>query len=129
MGTYSFPKEERLRKKEDFERILKEGKVYYCPPIIVYINKKGERRRLGISVNKKVGSAVIRNRIKRLIREVYRLNRPYILDNVEILVIVKPNGKKIKNFAEMEKILKNIWKSANIFKDVKEDSCNINKNL
>ena len=102
MGIYSFPKEERLRKKEDFERILKEGKVYYYPPIIVYINKKGERRRLGISINKKVGSAVIRNRIKRLIREVYRLNRPYILDNVEILVIVKPDGKKIKKLEELK---------------------------
>jgi len=90
LRLYSFPKEERLKKQEDFLRILREGRPYSLSKNFVVYIRKGEKRRIGISVSKKVGTAVVRNRIKRLIREVYRLHRPYLSDNAEILVIVKP---------------------------------------
>lgn len=84
---------------------------------------------MGISINKKVGSAIVRNRLKRLVREIYRLNRPYLVDDVEMLVIIKPSDKVIANFWEMEKILKKIWQDAKIFKDVEKNSDSINKIL
>lgn len=129
MSLFSFPSYERLKKKEDFKRIIREGKVYTLPPLVVYIKRGSNTRKIGIIVNKKVGSAVIRNRLKRLIREVYRLNRPYIVDDVEMVIIIKPSDKIIKNFWEMEKILKRIWQNAKILKDVKEDSNSSNKIL
>ncbi|MGB9856880.1 MAG: ribonuclease P protein component [Dictyoglomaceae bacterium] len=129
MGLFSFPSYERLKKKEDFKRILREGKIYTLSPLIVYIRRGSPQRKIGISVSKKVGSAVVRNRLKRLVREVYRLNRPYLVDDVEMLVIIKPGDKVIDNFWEMEKVLKKIWQDAKIFKDVEKDRDSINKIL
>jgi len=122
LGKYSFPKDERLKKKEDFKRILREGKVYALPPLIVYIRKGAEKRKIGISVNKKVGSAVLRNRIKRLIREVYRLHRPYLPEDIEMFVIVRRSEKPIDNYWEMERILRSIWKNAKVLKDDEKNS-------
>ncbi|MCS7202626.1 MAG: ribonuclease P protein component [Dictyoglomus sp.] len=129
MSLFSFPKHERLKKKKDFKRIIKEGRVYTFPPFMVYIRRGSDVRKIGIIVNKKVGSAVVRNRLKRLVREVYRLNRPYLVDDVEMIVIIKPSDRIIKNFWEMEKILKKIWQNANIFKDVEKSSNSSNKIL
>ncbi|MCX7846002.1 MAG: ribonuclease P protein component [Dictyoglomaceae bacterium] len=128
MRLFSFPPYERLKKKKDFSRIIKEGRVYSLPPLLVYI-KRSNIRKIGIIVNKKVGPAVVRNRLKRLIREVYRLNRPYLVDDVEMIVIIKPSDRIIKNFWEMEKVLKEIWQKAKILKDVEKDSNSSNKIL
>jgi ribonuclease P protein component len=118
LGLYFFPKEERLKKQEDFLRILREGKPYSLSKnFVVYIRKGAEKRRIGISVNKKVGKAVVRNKIKRLIREVYRLHRPYLKEDIEMLVIVKP-GENIKNldFHKVKEMLIKIWEKAGILK-------------
>lgn len=121
MGLYSFPKEERLKKQEDFLRILREGKPYFpSKNFIVYIRKNTEKRKIGISINKKVGKAVVRNRIKRLIREVYRLYRPYLRDDIEMLVIVKP-GENIKDmdFYVVKDMLLRVWEKAGVLKNDK----------
>ncbi len=129
MSLFSFPIYERLKKKEDFKRVIREGSVYTFSPILVYIRKGSNIRKIGVIVNKKVGPAVVRNRLKRLVREVYRLNRPYLLNDVEMVVMIKPSDKVIKNFWEMEKILKKIWQDAKVLKDVKENSNSSNKIL
>jgi len=118
LRLYSFPKEERLKRQEDFLRILREGRPYSLSKNFVVYIRRGEKRRIGISVSKKVGPAVVRNRIKRLIREVYRLHRPYLSDDAEILVIVKP-GENIENinYHKMKDMLLNIWIKAGILRD------------
>ncbi len=129
MGLFSFPIYERIKKREDFKRVIREGRVYTLSHLLVYIRKGSNIRKIGIIVNKKVGPAVVRNRLKRLVREVYRLNRPYLLNDFEMVVVIKPSDKVIKNFWEMEKILKKIWQDAKILKDVKENSNSSNKIL
>ncbi|HOJ93341.1 MAG TPA: ribonuclease P protein component [Dictyoglomaceae bacterium] len=118
MGSFSFPKEERLKKQEDFLKILREGKPYFLSKNFVVYIRKAEKRKIGISINKKVGTAVVRNRIKRLIREVYRLHRPYLRDDIEMLIIVKP-GEEIKDidFHKMKNMLIKIWEKAGVFKN------------
>lgn len=118
MGLYSFPKDERLKKQEDFIRILREGRPYSLSKnFVVYIRKGAEKRRIGISINKKVGKAVVRNKIKRLIREVYRLHRPYLKEDIEMLVIVKP-GVNVKDidFYKVKEMLSKIWEKAGVLK-------------
>lgn len=119
MRLFSFPKEEKLRKQEDFLRVLREGRPYSLSKnFVIYIRKGAEKRRIGISVNKKVGKAVVRNRIKRLIREVYRLHRPYLREDIEMLVIVKP-GENIKDldFHKVKDMLIKIWEKAGALKE------------
>jgi ribonuclease P protein component len=54
-----------------FLKAYKKGKFCACKPVCVYFLRNGEKRRLGITVSKKIGNAVIRNRIKRIIRAAF----------------------------------------------------------
>ena len=67
-------KTEMLKKNIDFKKILNNGKFYKGQQIgIFYIKNKKVKNFLGIAVSKNVGNSVSRNRIKRLIKENYRL--------------------------------------------------------
>ncbi|HEX8961056.1 MAG TPA: ribonuclease P protein component [Geobacteraceae bacterium] len=71
-----FPKHERLLHRSDFVRISGQGeKIHSANFIILWERASGETVRVGITVSGKVGNAVVRNRLKRLIREFYRLNK------------------------------------------------------
>ena len=76
MGLYTFPKEERIRRRADFLKIFREGTKSQTAHFWISFRPNGlPHRRLGITVGKRVGSAVVRNRLKRRIREFYRQNK------------------------------------------------------
>lgn len=71
-----FPKEERLLSRSEFLKLSAQGHALHAPHfIIVYRSTTGPTTRIGITVSRKVGNAVVRNRLKRLIREFYRQNK------------------------------------------------------
>ena len=83
----SFPPEHRVRKQEDFNRIY-QSRNFAADDVLV-INGDANNLshpRLGLSVSKKVGNAVIRNRWKRLIREAFRLSRDDLPDGIDLIV-------------------------------------------
>jgi ribonuclease P protein component len=86
----TFTKRERIRGKSDFERLRRSGKKFTDGIFLAVIltNDVGLSR-LGIAVPKRVGNAVTRNRIKRLIRETFRLNRESIGASIDLLVVVR----------------------------------------
>ncbi len=90
METKTFGKEERIRKRQDFLRIYHQGVRSYTGrfTIILCPNQSGIRR-LGMTVSKKVGNAVQRNRIKRLLREFFRLNKSRLPASQDIVIIAK----------------------------------------
>ena len=62
-------KQYRIKKSEEFEKIIKNRKFIASPGIVLYIKKKEEKNaRVGITVKKKIGNAVVRNKVKRQIR-------------------------------------------------------------
>ncbi len=70
-----------LDRDGQFQKLYKKGKSVVSPCLIVYVKKNGQSyNRLGITASKKIGKAVVRNRAKRRIRELYRTN----LDNLKI---------------------------------------------
>ena len=91
--SHRLSKEEKIRKKRDFLRFGNtEGggaRVYGEEFILRALSNDFGFCRLGISVGKKIGKAHIRNRIKRLIREVFRLNKERFPESADILVIVR----------------------------------------
>lgn len=68
-----------LKANSDFRRLYGRGKSYVAPELVVYVMKtRRPVNRIGITVSKKVGNAVSRNRARRVIREAYRLLAPQL---------------------------------------------------
>ena len=88
--SQAFGKKERVRKRQDYLRIYEHGTRRYSQrfTIITCRNPSGIRR-LGMTVSKKVGNAVQRNRIKRLLREFFRLNKFRLPAAQDIVIIAK----------------------------------------
>lgn len=61
-------KEYRLRKNEDFQKVIQHKKQYANRRFVIYFKKNNEHLRVGLSVSKKLGNAVTRNKIKRQVR-------------------------------------------------------------
>src|SRR5688572_8443750 len=83
----SFPPEHRVRKQEDFDRIYKSR--HFAADDVLVVNGDANNLshpRLGLSVSKKVGNAVVRNRWKRLIREAFRLSRDQLPAGIDLIV-------------------------------------------
>jgi len=111
------PKENRLKKKNDFERVFKIG--HGCKDGFLYlkiVKNNLEPSRFGFVVGLKFSkSAVKRNKIKRWLRELSRLNLQIIKKGLDCVVVVLP-GFKAKNFQEMEYLSGKLFKKAGIVK-------------
>ncbi len=82
----------RLRKKYQFNYVYKAGKVIRQPNLLLfYCSSKNKNVKVGLSVNKKVGGAVTRNRIKRLLREALRPQLEFLKPNYNIIIFAEPS--------------------------------------
>ena len=90
MKAHTFGREERIRKREDYQRIYDQGLRRHSQrfTIILCPNAAGMRR-IGMTVSKKVGNAVQRNRVKRLLREFFRLNKSRLPASQDIVIIAR----------------------------------------
>ena len=101
---------ESLKSNNDFQYVYKNGKSYANRYLIMYVLENNEDiNRIGISVSKKVGNSVIRHRVKRLIRESYRLHEKMFNSGLNIIVIARTTAKG-KNFAEIESAFMHLCK-------------------
>ena len=97
--------EERLRRRADFLRCYERGRRQHGRLVTLFVLERGQEApgpRLGITVTRKVGGAVVRHRIKRRIREIYRRwSQRRQLPPYDLLVHVKPSTKQA-DFATLE---------------------------
>lgn len=91
MGEFSFPPALHLKRPSDFRTVLDHGAKRHTGGFILFrAANRLEMPRLGVSISRKVGGAVVRNRIKRLVREAFRLNwRSWGLSGTDLVVIAK----------------------------------------
>ena len=79
-----------LKKNSDFRRLYARGKSAATPYLVLYCRpNRLERNRLGYTVSAKLGHAVVRNRIRRRLREIVRLNEPAIKQGWDIVVVAR----------------------------------------
>lgn len=85
---FSFSKDNVLRKNRQFQTVYKTGKSYANKYLVLYVmGKQDGLRRVGFAVGKRLGGAVVRNRIKRLLRESFRLNQHCLKQGVDLIII------------------------------------------
>lgn len=77
-----------LKENWEFRRLYQHGKSAVAPSMVVYCRRsKTGGSRLGITVSTKLGKAVVRNRIKRRLREVYRLSLPHLKLGYDVVLV------------------------------------------
>ena len=96
MRKFSFTKADRILKRQDFIQLARIGQKIQNQHFIAkfYLNDFGIPR-LGITVTRKVGNAATRNRIKRLTREYFRLNRHDFEGSWDINIIAKMKADEL----------------------------------
>ena len=109
------PKENRLKKKKDFEKLFKEGKSFSEKFLVLKINKNNlNNNRFGFIVSKKISKkAVTRNKIKRQLREIVRKEINNYQKGFDVAVIALPDIES-KNFEEISQALECILKKIKI---------------
>lgn len=114
-------KTEIIKKNYEFKYFFKKGKFFSGKFLEVFIFENNSiKNRLGIVVSKKVGGSVVRNHIKRYIREAYTVVEDKIDSNINMLIIWnKKVDPELATFFETRDDLTNILKKAGKIKEIK----------
>jgi len=95
-GSRAYPKSVRLRRRREFLALQRLGRRRHTPSFVVLqVPSVAATSRLGVTVSSRVGNAVARNRIKRLVREIFRERRRELPVPLDIVVIAKPEAAHI----------------------------------
>ncbi|MEM5565684.1 ribonuclease P protein component [Psychroserpens sp. AS72] len=113
--SFSYPKKEKLKSKKLIEQLFSEGKSVSAYPLrMVYLKTEfddGTQFKTGVSVSKRnFKKAVNRNRIKRLMREAYRLNKSVYFNNISscFTLMILYIGKDGTDFDSIDKKMKQL---------------------
>ena len=102
-------KYQRLKKNVDFQRLFKSGKKAYSKNLtVIYVPCK-DKTVMGVAVSKKHGKAVVRNRIKRLVRAAFSNNFEKLNGNYSMVVL--PKVSEEYRYSDFEKSLLSCFKS------------------
>lgn len=101
MKNFSLTRNERVKKKRDFEKVYNAANVLFSSDRLIKVHFICSENSVAVikiaaAVSKKAGKAVWRNRVKRLIKESYRLNKKVLLEKVlkkkiQLLLVFSPN--------------------------------------
>ena len=97
MSDEKFPRDERVRKRIDFKRAEKNKVARLVTKHLVILAAPNDyfHARIGITASKKIGGAVTRNRVKRLLREIYRRNKQLFPNGHDYILIAKNDMRDI----------------------------------
>lgn len=102
------PRGERLRKRAGFQAVQGKGRKLHTDSFLVFVlpQKIPRATRLGITVSKKVGGSVERNRVKRLVREAFRRRKALFPQGLDLVFVAKRSAVE----AEFDQVVREIEK-------------------
>ena len=107
----------RLTRSQDFKRVRQSGKSYAHPLIVLVVQANDEMKvRVGVAAGRTVGTAVKRNRAKRLLREAMRPLIPSLASGWDLILIVRP-ALVSSTLTDTRKALINVLQRAQLISD------------
>jgi ribonuclease P protein component len=91
------PRRSRLSRSAEFDRVYRQGRSQASRYLVLYAFPRGgdEGPRLGLSVSRKLGGAVERNRIKRLLREVFASQEPTLARGYDLVIVARSDLREL----------------------------------
>jgi ribonuclease P protein component len=89
------------------------------PAIFIFIcprSEPGEIRRLGLIFSRKLGGAVARNRLKRRLREIFRLHKHLLLPGIDMIFMPRPGAADL-NYRQMESAVLGLWRKSGVLNE------------
>ena len=105
----------RLKKRYQFNYVYKSGEHFSSEHLVLYfVSSKTKSIKVGFAVTKKVGQAVVRNKIRRRLREIIQKQLPSLKQNFNIIVVAKESVAEA-SFEKLSLELIKLLKKANLF--------------
>ena len=109
-----------LKKNYEFRRLYSRGKCAATPLLVVYCRRyRREYNRLGLTVTSKLGKAVHRNRVRRRIKEIYRLNEDKLYQGVDLVVVARVRSR-YADYRQLEGAFIDACTELGLLKDVEK---------
>lgn len=106
-------REHRLRSNQEFQRVYRFGKSWAHPLAALHVLAQPEGRRFGISVSKKVGNAVVRNRVRRRLREILRAQLPALKRGFDVIVVAR-SASSDADFAALTQAMEELFRRSRL---------------
>jgi ribonuclease P protein component len=102
-----YPKAARLRRRREFLTVQRDGRRRHTAHLVVIQRPApGALSRFGVTASKRIGNAVVRNRLKRVLRAVFRAQRGALVPAVDVLVIAKPGADRLTYAQATDELLR-----------------------
>ena len=106
-----------LKKNHEFKRLYNKGKSAASQCAVVYCRRNGKaENRLGVTVSTKIGGAVQRNRVRRRLKEIYRLHEEQLTPGHDVIIVARVRSR-FAGFQELESSVLSLFGKLNIIKD------------
>lgn len=113
-----------LKKNHEFKRLYNKGKSSASQYAVVYSRRNGRSdNRLGITVSTKLGGAVERNRIRRRLKEIYRLNEESLVTGYDIVLVARMKTR-YAHYSEIESSLMSLFRNLKMFRNTESKTVN-----
>jgi ribonuclease P protein component len=122
---FKFPKASRLTRSAEFALVKKEGKSWTGKHLTLGILRRANESitRLGIVTTRRLGHAVIRNRVRRRLREVFRLNQNRLISGLWIVTVARVSAGEA-TFQQLERDWLRLADRASILAPISHDQAN-----